>query len=176
MMNYNEQEFREKVMDIALQLVLVTGLMNGANIKKRDFQNRFEREVNKGHSNSVSLRKWAEYSFAMRRHREKIFGPTLFSDPAWDIMLNVLMSDLDGEPLTVSNASVVANMPMTTGIRGIDRLEVAGLVQRIADPSDRRVIWVRTTAKALQLLTRQFEEELDVSQRLNFLVSPSQDG
>ena len=167
-MNYNDKEFREKVLDIALQLVLVTGIIGSPHIIKKKFRDGSALKFDIDQVKSAPLRKWAEYAFMVRRHRETIFGSTLFSDPAWDILLKVLMSDLDGEPLTVSNASVVAEIPMTTGLRCINRLEVSGLVQRVADPSDRRIIWVRTTAKALQLLASQFDDEVEALRRLQY--------
>ncbi len=161
-MNSQNHDFRDKVLDAALQLIFATGVIEGGELNGKTSRKINALGLDVDSIKRMPIRSWANHSFKVRRRREANFGPTLFSDPAWDILLQVLISDLDGKPLTVSNASVVADTPMTTGLRWINRLEEAGLVQRVADPKDRRIIWVRLTARALQHVAAHFGDEMEM--------------
>jgi len=78
---------------------------------------------------------------ALREHlraRESLFGPDLFADPAWDLLLDLLLSDLDRRTVSISSACLAAAVPSTTALRWISLLEKRDLVRRVANPADRR--------------------------------------
>lgn len=91
-----------------------------------------------------------------RRTRAKFFAEGLFADPAWDILLDLLMSELDGQRVTVSNLCVASNVPATTALRWIKTLEDAGLVSRRADPLDGRRFFIQLTKQAEEALRNYF--------------------
>ena len=77
-----------------------------------------------------------------RRSREHFFSATLFADPAWDIILNLMAARLAGERLTVSGVCSIASVPPTTALRWIKALERAEIVARRQDEMDGRRVFV----------------------------------
>lgn len=73
-----------------------------------------------------------------RRLRGQFFGPDLFADPAWDILLDLYVAELKGVRTTVSQLCIGAAVPTTTAIRWIRSLEKKGLLQRTRDYFDGR--------------------------------------
>jgi DNA-binding MarR family transcriptional regulator len=80
-----------------------------------------------------------------RRLREEVFGPELFADPAWDILLEAYACHLAQQRVSVSELSEAAAVPNTTALRWFSKLESDGWLQRIEDPLDRRRLWVELT-------------------------------
>ena len=62
----------------------------------------------------------------MRRRRSAVFGEGLFSDPAWDILLELFAAELDGRMLGLSDLGHIA--PRSTLARWLTALEERGLV------------------------------------------------
>ena len=62
----------------------------------------------------------------MRRRRSAVFGEGLFSDPAWDILLELFAAELDGRRLGLSDLAHIA--PRSTLARWLTALEERGLV------------------------------------------------
>jgi FixJ family two-component response regulator/DNA-binding MarR family transcriptional regulator len=73
-----------------------------------------------------------------RRKRLEFLDPTLFSDPAWDILLDLTSAALDGKPVPASSACAASQAPLSTALRHVRQLVAAGLVRRWQDPLDKR--------------------------------------
>lgn len=73
-----------------------------------------------------------------RRLRDRFFGPDLFADPAWDMLLDLAAARLEQRPVSVSSLCIAAAVPTTTGLRWIKTMLDRGLFVRRADPSDAR--------------------------------------
>lgn len=71
-----------------------------------------------------------------RRARANFFGPHLFADPAWDILLLTYVALLDQEPLLVSTLLRTSHVPATTMLRWIKALEQEGWLERTDDPPE----------------------------------------
>jgi len=93
-----------------------------------------------------------------RQARAKFFTDGLFADPAWDILLDLLTTQLAGQRVAVSDLCVASNVPATTALRWIKTLEVDGLVCRRADPLDARRFFVELTNKSELALRHYFSE------------------
>lgn len=93
-----------------------------------------------------------------RRRREAIFKKELFSDPAWDILLELYAAALGQRRVPTSALGTIAGIPLTTALRWISKLESEGLVTREDDPLDGRRVWVALTQNALPLMSRYFRE------------------
>ena len=91
-----------------------------------------------------------------RRIREKILGPNLFSDPAWDLLLEAYLAKLNGTTLSVSGLSMSAAVPSTTALRWIHKLEQDGWLVRQDDPRDARRTWIELTATGNAKLANYF--------------------
>ena len=92
-----------------------------------------------------------------RRHRELQLGPNLFSDPAWDILLEAFAADLEQRTFTVSAMCAASNVPPTTALRWLKKLEDDNWLEREADAYDSRRIWIRLTDEAALRLRTYFE-------------------
>lgn len=73
-----------------------------------------------------------------RRRRQQFFSTHLFSDPAWDILLTLALSELEQQRVTVSELCGGADAPYTTALRYIQAMIDEGLVVRRDDPLDGR--------------------------------------
>lgn len=73
-----------------------------------------------------------------RRLREKAFGPGLFEDPAWDILLDLFAAQLERAEVSVSSLCIAAAVAPTTALRWVGRMTASGLLIRQHDPFDRR--------------------------------------
>lgn len=82
---------------------------------------------------------------AARADRDSIFDPALFSDPAWDMLLDLALAEASGRAISVTSLCLASRSPTTTALRRIDDLQGAGLIERIPDQEDRRRIVVKLT-------------------------------
>ena len=82
---------------------------------------------------------------AARADRDAIFQAGLFSDPAWDMLLDLAVAEATGRPISVTSLCIASGAPTTTALRRIEDLKEAGLLDRIPDPQDRRRVLVHLT-------------------------------
>lgn len=92
-----------------------------------------------------------------RARRSQFFRESLFSDPAWDILLDLFIAAADGGRRTVSTVGLAGNVPPTTALRWISALEREGLVAREADPRDARRVFLDLTAAGISAMRRYFD-------------------
>jgi DNA-binding MarR family transcriptional regulator len=83
-----------------------------------------------------------------RDKRAALFQGELFTDPCWDMLLDLKQQALEGRAVSVSSLCVAARVPPTTALRRIDDLLRAGWVRRTNDPSDRRRVLIELTGDA----------------------------
>lgn len=93
---------------------------------------------------------------AARQRRAALFSDQLFSDPAWDILLELYALHLEQQRTSVSSVCVAASVPASTALRWIARLEADGLVVRTEDPLDARRNWIGLTSKAIERMHSYF--------------------
>ncbi len=93
-----------------------------------------------------------------RRARVKFFPAELFSDPAWDLLLELYARELAGQRVAVTELSAITGLAATTSLRWICKLEADGLVVRADDPLDRRRQRVGLTAEAVSKMQRYFAD------------------
>ena len=83
-----------------------------------------------------------------RRLRDRFLPASLFADPAWDMMLDLLAARLSGKRVSVSSLCIAAAVPPTTALRWIRQLTDRGIVARIDDPVDGRRVFIELTDEA----------------------------
>jgi hypothetical protein len=77
-----------------------------------------------------------------RRMRDQYFSGELFADPAWDMLLDLLLARLEQRTVAVSSLCIAAAVPPTTALRWIKRLTDEGIFMRTADPRDGRRVFI----------------------------------
>lgn len=93
-----------------------------------------------------------------RRLRDRFFDPTLFADPAWDMLLDLYAARLEHARVSVSSLCIAAAVPPTTALRWIATMTDAGLLGREADPMDRRRAFVTLSDEAAGGMRDYFAE------------------
>lgn len=89
-----------------------------------------------------------------RRLRDRYFDAELFADPAWDMLLDLLQSEISQHRVPVSSLCIAASVPATTALRWIKSMSDAGVFVRRPDPHDGRRVFIElapTASKALRL-------------------------
>lgn len=64
----------------------------------------------------------------MRRARSAVFGEDLFTDPAWDILLELFASELADRDMSVLDLANAIQIPVSTTARWIGILKERGLI------------------------------------------------
>lgn len=85
----------------------------------------------------------AAWLFMARRLREEVLGADLFSDPAWDILLDVYAATARGEKVQISSLSPMSGVPSSTARRWAHKLIELGILERERDPKDHRLTYIR---------------------------------
>jgi hypothetical protein len=91
---------------------------------------------------------------------------TLFVDPAWEILLDLYIQDREGGRVSVSSACIAAQVPATTGLRWLERLQRDGLISRAPDPRDGRKVYVALTGDAIARVERCLAGAAESDRRL----------
>jgi hypothetical protein len=90
-------------------------------------------------SNSIALDA-SEVRIALARSRaQPTFGaPDLFGNALWSLMLELLLAEMNGEAVPVSNACISLGGPQSTALRLLNGIEKRGVVVSHPDPRDGR--------------------------------------
>ena len=89
----------------------------------------------------------------LRRLRAAYFSAELFADPAWDMLLDLMAAQLEGEKVAVSSLCIAAAVPATTALRWIKTMCDQNLFERHADPLDGRRIFIGLSPAAANAMT-----------------------
>ena len=101
-----------------------------------------------------------EAELRLRRIRDSVFPPGYFGDPAWDILLDLDRAARKNQAYAVTDAGIDANIPATTALRYLAKLERDGLIKRQPDLADSRRVFVSLTSHGHSLMDQIFEETL----------------
>ncbi|WP_375188200.1 MarR family transcriptional regulator [Sphingobium yanoikuyae] len=89
---------------------------------------------------------------SLYRHRadHPVFAHS--DEPSWAIMLDIYACALEEVRLCVTAIGIAAGIPPTTAQRWINKLAGLGLLEREADPTDQRRIYVRLSPSAMKVM------------------------
>ena len=91
-----------------------------------------------------------------RLERNSHFPSHLFSDPAWDMLLDLYAAELAQIRVSVTSLCIASNAPTSTALRWISLLENDGLIRRDPDPLDARRFFLSLTGTASQAFRNYF--------------------
>ena len=116
----------------------------------------------KGEAASPTARKRAALKDlkAMRRLRSQYFPSDLFSDPCWEMLLDLYDAVLASAEVTVTSLGAASGVPATTALRRMDTLQGHGLIVRIEDKDDKRRTIIKLTDGGLTAVEQFFETYL----------------
>jgi len=89
-----------------------------------------------------------------RRRRREEFDPSMFGEPAWEMLLELFVRDSAGLSSTASQLKAVARVLPSTGSRWLQYLEQQALLARRGHPLDPSTEFVELTDKGRQALER----------------------
>lgn len=98
------------------------------------------------------MRHWAKLLLSSHSIRGHFFPKHLFSDPAWDMLLDLTHARLHGKQISVSSLCIASRVPATTALRRIGDLVKTGLVTRIKDPTDGRRVFIELTSEGYEAM------------------------
>jgi hypothetical protein len=78
----------------------------------------------------------------IRLARAKFLEGDLFADPAWDLLLELKLADLEQVRMSVSAACIAARVPATTALRWVNLMVDRGLLCRSPDKFDARRVFL----------------------------------
>jgi DNA-binding MarR family transcriptional regulator len=90
--------------------------------------------------------------YASRRTRTNHLPANLFGEPAWDILLDLVIQQSQLNSVSVTSAGLASGVPATTALRWIQQLEQDGLVERLPSDMDRRVHYLKLTQYGLKVM------------------------
>lgn len=93
-----------------------------------------------------------------RRRRFDFFDAALFSDPAWDMLLELTEADLAGQQVPISSLCMAAAVPPTTALRWIRTMTERGIFKRRPDAHDGRRVFIELAADARTAMHGYFAE------------------
>ncbi|QUL36501.1 MarR family transcriptional regulator [Erythrobacter sp. JK5] len=91
-----------------------------------------------------------------RQARSKFFDAELFSDPAWDMLLDLTAAHAEHTRVSVTSLCIAAGVPATTALRWIKQLVDTGVFERIADSSDKRRTFIALSDRSVDAMARYF--------------------
>ena len=86
--------------------------------------------------------------------RKRFLPPSLFHEPAWEILLALFVSERDKQTLNVKQLVSLIDAPPTTSQRWIDQLVHMKLLQRKVDVNDRRRLEISLSETGFQSVER----------------------
>ncbi|WP_019833809.1 winged helix DNA-binding protein [Sphingomonas sp. PR090111-T3T-6A] len=88
----------------------------------------------------------------LRRLRGQHFVPSLFADPAWDILLDLMGARLGRRSVSASSLCIAAAVPATTALRWIAHMTKQELLVRRPDPRDGRRVFIALSEQAAAVM------------------------
>lgn len=105
----------------------------------------------------------AAKTFRTARHQcAGMFPRNLFRDSAWDMMLELFITDQENGSICVKQLMAASGESATGAVRRIDGLEEAGLVSRRVDPADHRRVKVVLTEKGFAAMVAMLRHICDM--------------
>ncbi len=93
-----------------------------------------------------------------RRRRSDFLPSEFFGEPAWDMLLDLARASIGNTRVSVSSLAIASAVPSTTALRWIHILEKTAFLEREADPTDGRRVYVNITESGRDAMNAYFWE------------------
>jgi DNA-binding MarR family transcriptional regulator len=100
----------------------------------------------------------AHRALRAEQERSELFGPDLFPNPAWAMLLHLFVSDTEGRPVTSSGICAAAGVTETVALRNLAVLVTAKLVRRQPQPGNPGAIYLTLTPAGKERLCEYFSQ------------------
>ncbi len=119
------------------------------------YQNRSSLSESPSELSKSEIANMAKNLSVQRKNRRKYCNDVdLFGEPAWDILLDLYYAAFMGYNISVKSACIASEVPATTAIRYLDKLEMQGLIARSRCFDDRRMVFVKLTKCAVEQMEK----------------------
>ncbi len=98
----------------------------------------------------------------LRATMAAVMPPSLLLDPAWDLMLDLLIAFEQRESLCVKDVVYLSGENPTSALRRLDKLQASGLLRRTVDPHDHRRTQVELTPAGRDAMARMLDHLFDL--------------
>ena len=105
----------------------------------------------------------AKWLLQTRNIRPDISSGSLYGEPAWDMLLDLLQAEIVQHRVPVSSLCIAAAVPATTALRWIKTMTDRGLLTRRDDPHDGRRVFIEMAPTTSLALRRYFTDAGRVS-------------
>ena len=93
---------------------------------------------------------------AARSERDALLGPTLFGEPAWEILLRLFVAQAKGAPVRLSDLTSASSLPSGVALRWVSAMEEAGKLILEPGVPEPEVRLTRTALGQMQDLLRSW--------------------
>jgi len=114
-----------------------------------------------GHHSEHELAAFIRELLKTESKRREIGGGGLFGDPAWEMLLDLLLANIEQRRVSVSSACIASGAPMSTALRLVRRLVSDGVLFKIPDETDRRRHFLTINPKFEQPLIDYLAQQLE---------------
>jgi DNA-binding MarR family transcriptional regulator len=105
---------------------------------------------------AAAARKAADYVLRVRKAAKSCFGPPPPTDAAWNVLLALYTGHSGRKGSHIAAIASRAEIPRTTALRAIMKLQESGYVSLSPDPRDKRAMRVRMTDRGIDAMRRCF--------------------
>jgi len=118
------------------------------------------RKSNRSFSTEAAGR-FARLMLRQRRTRERKLGDSLFSDPVWDMMLDLYAASCEGQDVCLSSLCLASSVAPSTAMRKINDLITRGHIRRMPDPVDGRRTNVSLSPRTFRFIDDAIAEVIE---------------
>lgn len=108
----------------------------------------------------------AKAEYDARRARAKFLDADLLGEPAWDILIDLVIHQIEGKRVSVTSLCIASAVPPTTGLRWIGHLEKEGLLERRDSEADKRRSYLNLSAEGWDKMRSYFLDQMSLSPEL----------
>lgn len=120
-----------------------------SSIKLAGFEPNDDRNVGSAERRLLGL---AQRIYDARRKRDATLPKRIFSEPSWDILLDLFIAASSGHPVKLSSVCVACALPAVSAMRWLNVLHHEGLIECLEDEDAGQISHVKLSDSGLQLM------------------------